>query len=79
VVVARVEHEPSDAQAAFPIGAWVSVRGGQGVFQVMRYARDGSLLLYGGTWGRKSAHVSYRNAYPTVLRLAAAPIREDDE
>jgi len=64
--------DAAEDPSPFAIGDWVRIKGGQGVFRVMGYAKDGSLHLYGGDKDPKG-HRGSRAVMPAVLVAAASP------
>jgi hypothetical protein len=69
----------TDAQARWQVGDWAQISGLHGQYKVKGHNRDGSVLLYGGSWGRQYASLSFRSVMPARLTHCKSPIRSDDD
>lgn len=63
---------PSPPTPSFVVGDWVRIKGGQGVYRVMGYSKDGSVSLYGGDKDPKG-HRGARNVQPERLVVTKSP------
>jgi hypothetical protein len=75
--------EPNADQARWEIGAWVTLRGGieetTHAYRVKGYNADGSLNLYGGNYGKRTAALRFRAVYPDRIVRRPPPVRDEEE